>query len=52
MDLQSHQYNIDSEEMLLMVLRSSLTFSHPPTLGVVQCFKSPIVVDSDSMDLQ
>jgi hypothetical protein len=35
-----------------MVSRSSWRFSHPPNLSLVKCFKPPIVVGSDSIDLQ
>jgi hypothetical protein len=38
--------------MLPMLWGSSLRFSHPPNLNSVKCFKSTIVVDNDSMDLQ
>ncbi len=35
-----------------MVWGTSLRFSHPPNHNLVKCFKSPIVVGSDWMDLQ
>ncbi len=35
-----------------MVWGSSLRFSHPTNISCVKCLKSPIVVGSDSMDLQ
>ncbi len=35
-----------------MVWRSSLRFSHPPNFNLVKCFKWPIAVGNDSMDLQ
>ncbi len=38
--------------MFAMVWRTALRFSHPCNDNFVKCFKSPIVVGSDSMDLQ
>ncbi len=35
-----------------MVWGSSLRFSHPPNNNLINCFNSPIIVGSDSMDLQ
>jgi len=52
MDLQLDKFNIDNEEILPMVLGSSLIFSHPPYHNIVKCFRSPIAFGSDSMDLQ
>ncbi len=43
---------IINEEMFTMVSGSSLRFSHLCNNNLVKCFKSPIVVGSDSMDLQ
>ncbi len=35
-----------------MLWGTSFKFSHPPNFSLVKCLKSPIVVGSDSMDLQ